>query len=75
MWNEFARDRPRLDKVAAAIRAAVEQDAAELAELSIDDEGMEAPEGRVLTRLHRVRERNQQLVEQRKTKALLSLSA
>lgn len=70
VWNEFARDRPRLAKVAAAIRAAVEQDAAELAELSIDDEGMEAPEGRVLTRLHRVRERNQKLVEQRKTKAL-----
>ena len=41
-----------------------------MVELSIDDEGMEAPEGRVLTRLHRVRERNQKLVEQRKTKAL-----
>jgi 5-methylcytosine-specific restriction protein A len=61
--------------VAAAIRAAVEQDAAELAKLSIDDEGMEAPEGRVLTRLHRVRERNQKLVEQRKTKALRETGA
>jgi predicted HNH restriction endonuclease len=69
VWNEFAGDRPRLAKVAAAIRTAVEQDAAELAELSTDDEGMEAPEGRVLTRLHRVRERNRRLVEQRKTKA------
>jgi len=70
VWNEFAGDRPRLAKLAAAIRAAVERDADELVELSIDDEGMEAPEGRVLTRLHRVRERNQKLVEQRKTKAL-----
>src|SRR5262249_12502763 len=70
VWNEFADDRNRLAKVAAAIRAAVEQNAAELAELSIDDEGMEAPEGRVLTRLHRVRERNRKLVEQRKAKTL-----
>jgi 5-methylcytosine-specific restriction protein A len=70
VWNEFAGDRLRLAKLAAAIRAAVEHDAAELVELSIDDEGMEAPEGRVLTRLHRVRERNQKLVERRKIKAL-----
>jgi predicted HNH restriction endonuclease len=30
VWNEFAGDRPRLAKLAAAIRAAVEQAAAEL---------------------------------------------
>jgi 5-methylcytosine-specific restriction enzyme A len=38
-----------------------------------DEEGEEAPEGRVLTRLHRVRERNRKLVAQRKSKALRDL--
>jgi predicted HNH restriction endonuclease len=70
VWKEFSGDRPRLTRVAAAIRAAVEQDNVELAQPSSDDEGAEAPEGRVLTRLHRVRERNRKLVEQRKIKAL-----
>lgn len=70
VWNEFAGARQRLAKVAAAIRAAVEQGAAELAALPSDDEGVEASEGRVLTRLHRFRERNRKLVEERKAKAL-----
>jgi predicted HNH restriction endonuclease/predicted RNA-binding protein with PUA-like domain len=75
VWNEFAGDRPRLARVAAAIRTAIEQDAAELAQLPSDDEGMEAPEGRVLTRLHRVRERNRKLVEQRKARAFREYGA
>jgi predicted HNH restriction endonuclease len=70
VWNEFADDRSRLAKVAAAIRVAVEEDSAELAQFSSDDEGIEATEGRVLTRLHRIRERNRKLVEQRKARAL-----
>jgi len=70
VWNEFSGDRKRLSEVTAAIRAAVEQGDVTLAELPEDEEGAEASEGRILTRLHRYRERNRKLVEQRKLKAL-----
>lgn len=70
VWTEFAADRARLTATATSIRAAVTvYDVDALA--SVHDEGMEeAQEGRVLTRMHRVRERNRDLVETRKGRAL-----
>lgn len=70
VWEEFAGDRPRLAAVAAAIRAAVASD--EAPELrTVDDEGIEeALEGRVLTRLHRSRERNRKLVATKKARTM-----
>lgn len=70
VWLEFSDDPARLDKVAAAIRLLLEN--APQQELSaIDEPGMrEAEEGRVLTRVHRYRERNRTIVEERKKLAL-----
>jgi len=67
VWSEFVHDPARLAAVAAAIRAAVSVDP--VANLE-DDTVTEAVEGRVLTRLHRIRERDRKLVERRKAKAL-----
>lgn len=70
VWEEFSSDRERLATVAGAIRAAVASD--EATELqTVDDEGIEeAAEGRILTRLHRSRERNRKLVVTKKARAM-----
>lgn len=73
VWNEFAYDKPKLLEVAKAIRAAIESASDDLRQSADDEEGEEAPEGRILTRLHRVRERNRKLVAQRKSKAVREL--
>lgn len=69
VWAVFAGDAPRLSSTAAAIAAAIkapdDDDAGTNAE-----EGEEAEEGQILTRQHRVRERNRGIVERRKAKAL-----
>jgi 5-methylcytosine-specific restriction enzyme A len=72
IWNEFASDRQRLQRVAQAIRNTLKttQTDAALAEALAEEEPIEAPEGRVLTRLHRVRERNPKLVRLKKEYAL-----
>lgn len=73
IWNEFAKDRGLLQKTAAAIRhnyPAVPQSS----ELSLEDhpaDTEEFPEGRILTRLHKMRERNSTVVK-RKKQAVLS---
>jgi predicted HNH restriction endonuclease len=74
VWNEFSKDVGRLSSVAAAIRAAVDQ-IEESGELVINEESglEEAPEGRLLTRLHRYRERNPRLVKECKQRALKQL--
>jgi 5-methylcytosine-specific restriction protein A len=64
IWNTFAVDRPRLKKVAEAIRSAI-------ASIDIDPGGVddlitEAEEGAILTRLRHNRERNPRLVESKK---------
>lgn len=68
VWNTFANDIIYLEEVANAIRKTVYSD-----ELSInsDDEPeiTEAEEGKVLTRLHRYRERNRKLIDQFKKNA------
>src|SRR5262249_57292836 len=70
VWLEFSQDRERLVRVADAIRQAILLPA-DMQDATEDEEGtVEAEEGRLLTRLHRTRERSRKLVEQRKQKAL-----
>lgn len=69
VWAHFAGNVEGLRATATAIRATVI--AFERTEFGQEpDDGEEAEEGRILTRLHRSRERNRQLVERRKAKAL-----
>jgi predicted HNH restriction endonuclease len=72
VWNEFAGDEVRLRAVAAAIRAVVDMPGVDEAALAgIDEPDLEeAPEGRVLTRLHRFRERNRELANAKKKQVL-----
>ncbi|MEN2474254.1 HNH endonuclease [Burkholderia sp. GS2Y] len=71
VWEEFAGDPSRLATVCAAIKSVILEHATD-AELSGAGEPdiAEADEGRILTRLHRVRERSRKLVEQAKVAAL-----
>ncbi|MDF2809227.1 MAG: endonuclease [Microvirga sp.] len=70
VWNAYADQPERLREVVAALRAAVEVQDAAPPEAGVDAEGVEAPEGRLLTRLHNYRERNRTLVRKRKEHAL-----
>jgi 5-methylcytosine-specific restriction enzyme A len=68
VWDEFGASRARLASAATAIRANI----AELApnEAETEEDGIaEAAEGRILTRLHRARERNSKLTSRRKAEA------
>lgn len=68
VWAIFSADPERLRSTAAAIRATVL-----VLEEPLDqdpEDGEEAEEGKVLTRLHRTRERDRRIVERRKAKAL-----
>ncbi len=71
VWSEFSDDREKLAHLVTAIRNAVQLPVDQSTEPIEDEYFVDAPEGRVLTRLHRVRERNRRLVEERKRKALL----
>jgi 5-methylcytosine-specific restriction protein A len=70
IWSEFADDRERLQNIADAIR----RSAGDLEEIQIStpeiDEEMEAPEGRLLFRQHKNRERKASLVKKKKALAL-----
>ena len=68
IWEEFSTRFDELKLIASAIRAAATDQAATPAE--VEEEGAEAEEGRLLTRMHRVRERNRDLVR-RKREAVL----
>src|SRR3954464_6305730 len=68
VWAIFAEDPERLRSAAAAIRATVS--ALEDSPDQEPEEDEEAEEGKVLTRLHRTRERDRRIVERRKAKAL-----
>lgn len=71
VWRDFAGDEGRLQATAAAIRAAVAAGAIPGADEYDESSGIvEAPEGRVLTALHRRRERNRALVEACKAAAI-----
>ena len=62
VWDEFHHKPNELAKLARSIREGSKADEAEVAEEGED----EADEGRILTRIHRARERNQKLVTKRK---------
>lgn len=66
VWAEFAGDIPRLRKVVEAIHQSVTLPEIE-AEPDLPDES--APEGQVLLRVHKIRERNRKLVAERKRRA------
>lgn len=67
VWRVFANDNAKLKQAATAIRAAIDTEEWSTEE---EDYGVEAEEGRILTRVHRRRERNRAIVERRKSKAL-----
>lgn len=70
VWSTFFYDRVRLNETAKAIAdAANDWGAGSLAPPEMDD-GEEAEEGRILTRLHRIRERDRRIVERKKALAL-----
>lgn len=68
VWDEFSGDPQRLAAAAAAIRANAPTLPPAVAG-SEEEEVADAPEGRVLTRVHRVRERNASLVLKKKAAA------
>ena len=71
VWNEFSPDPGRLSNVVAAIRSTVDAHADSRELEGVDEPDIqEAEEGRVLTRLHRVRERSRKLVDARKKVAM-----
>ncbi|EPB7178968.1 TPA: HNH endonuclease [Pseudomonas aeruginosa] len=72
VWNEFAHAPSKLAAVVNAIRVTVDSPSPEAHALAGDDEpGIEdAEEGKLLTRLHRYRERSRALVEAKKKDAL-----
>ena len=71
IWNEFVNDRERLTRLATAIRAG-SQELRQIDEpIPADsEEDFEASEGRVLLKLHKVRERNPHLSQKRKKQAM-----
>lgn len=74
VWDDFADDQQRLFSVAEAIRESIET--GEITGLfDVDESFIEAPEGRVLTKMHLSRERNAALVVKRKALALKAKGA
>jgi 5-methylcytosine-specific restriction protein A len=69
VWNEFAKDLPRLFQTAQSIRQLIGSEQSRLNPLAEFD-FEEAEEGRLLTVTHLRRERNRNLVEARKNLAL-----
>jgi len=74
IWDQYAGQTARLSQVAKAIRGAAESGLLPaLPEPGEDD--LEVSEGRLLTRLHRVRERDRRLVERKKKVAMAGQGA
>jgi|SRR6516164_3686536 len=72
VWNDFAGDHVKLARTANAIRLAVMRGQIPAASEEEDEEAAEAEEGRILTRLHRTRERSRGLIEKKKAAVLKS---
>lgn len=69
VWDEYSEDPERLTRTAEAIRASL--GTLTPSEASVEEEEtVDAPEGALLTRLHRTRERSATLVHARKERAL-----
>jgi 5-methylcytosine-specific restriction enzyme A len=69
VWDRYANDPGALRRVADAIRAADESSMLPTVPEADEDE-IEADEGRLLTRLHRFRERDRRLVDRKKAGVL-----
>lgn len=69
-WNAFHQDNEKLHQVAKVIRNSVVTGYVPQASPEDDDEIAEAEEGRLLTRIHRQRERSRSLVEKKKAASL-----
>lgn len=69
VWDRYAGQPGELRRVADAIRAAAESSLLPAVPES-DEDDIEADEGRLLTRLHRVRERDRKVVERKKAGVL-----
>jgi 5-methylcytosine-specific restriction enzyme A len=67
VWEQFARHPDLLRAAAAAIRSNIIDGSTLSTE---DDDIVEAPEGRLLTRQHQVRERSRAIIEAKKRKVL-----
>lgn len=67
IWNEYANNTSELKAIAAAIREGVSDPASSS---KPPDEDEEFPEGRILTQLHKTRERNPSIVRRKKQKVL-----
>ena len=70
VWNDFANDPIKLARAANAIRLVVTKGRIPIASDEEDEEFAEAEEGRILTRLHRSRERSRELIDKKKASAL-----
>ena len=71
VWDEFAHDPTALAAAANAIRANVaEQTPEDTVPDEEDQDQQDAEEGRILTGVHRRRERNRKIVERKKAKVL-----
>jgi 5-methylcytosine-specific restriction protein A len=75
VWREFANDPVRCSKVARAILDVATSDLADASVEDEEDDLQEAPEGRLLTRLHRLRERSAALSKAKKKKVLAATGA
>lgn len=70
IWDEFAHDIYRLARTAVAISKSINQLAESGITYNANGEVEEFPEGRILTQLHKHKERNRKAVEQKKRKVL-----
>jgi 5-methylcytosine-specific restriction protein A len=68
VWEEFCKDQERLHATAAAIRRAAGEPSLATMDDALDD--LKAPEGRLLLRMHRLRERSPAIVRERRQRAL-----
>jgi predicted HNH restriction endonuclease len=68
VWKEFAHEPSRLREVATAIRASIEAHKVPEGSWTEEEEEQTAIEGRVLTRMHRTRERDPKIAKRKKAK-------
>ena len=70
VWDEFAGDANRCSLVAQAIRASLDSEVIGQTYVEPESDIEEAPEGRLLTRTHLVRERDRKLVAAKRKQVL-----
>lgn len=70
VWNEYFQRQNELLRVCRAIREGVAEITVSLQETDVVDEFPAANEGRLLPRLHQLRERNPKLVNEKKKRAM-----